>query len=302
MTVEEIKIKIEKLKKTAESSLTPEALKPSLQQSIAKLQQELDALEGAAEKKVEVAEKKVEEAKKEEKKAETPTEKKEAKAEVKEAEKEKKEAKDEVKEVQQVAKKAETVEEKIKRIHGGRRVGAGRPRVERPVRERGAHGGSRTGAGRKRKASVPTKMVKPAKVAKTVEKAEKTKSVRAFGQNVEYKNDADFCKQLIKAFKKRKLASKKAGARRKTKPVFGAITTSVKNAVSKALYSVSEKQIEKNPKAFLAKATRLEKSAIRFLEDFKAILGSDYKKSEITAEFGELEKSIKNFVAKFSNK
>lgn len=300
MTIEEIKSDIESLKKTVESSLTPEALKPSLQASISKLQKQLEELEGTAEKKVEVAEKKVEEAKKEQKKAETPAEKREAKAEVKEAEKEKKEAKEEVNEVQQVAKKAETVEEKIKKIHGGRRVGAGRPRIERPVREKRLHGGSRAGAGRKRKASVPTKIMKPK--VQVSEKVEKTKSVRAFGQNVEYKNDADFCKQLIKAFKKRRLASKKAGARRKTKPVFGAITTSVKNAVSKALHSVPEKQIEKNPKAFLAKATRLEKSAIRFLEDFKAILGSDYKKSEITAEFGELEKSIKNFVAKFTNK
>jgi hypothetical protein len=76
----------------------------------------------------------------------------------------------------------------------------------------------------------------------------------------------------------------------------------VKNAVSKALHSVSEKEIEKNPKAFLAKAERLEKSAIRFLEDFKSILGSDYKKSEITSEFGDLEKSIKAFVGKFMDK
>jgi hypothetical protein len=41
---------------------------------------------------------------------------------------------------------------------------------------------------------------------------------------------------------------------------------------------------------------------MRFLEDFKAILGSDYKKSEITAEFGELEKSIKAFVSRVSKK
>ena len=303
MTVEEIKDKIQSLEKASASEYTPEPIKVKMQGSIADLKKQLEALEGKAEKKVDEAEKKVDEAEKKVKEAETSSEKKEAKAELKDAKDEQKEAKEDAKEVEQVSKKAETVAERIRKIHGGRRAGAGRPRqMERMKREKGVHGGKRVGSGRKRVASSTTKMLKPvAKEAKSASEG-KMKSVRAFGQTVEYKNDADFCRQLIKAFKKRKIASKKSRGKRRTAPVFGVITKSVKNAVSKALHSVSDKQIEKNPKAFLAKATRLEKSAIRFLEDFKAILGSDYKKSEITAEFGELEKSIKGFVAKFTKK
>jgi len=227
------------------------------------------------------------------------------------------ETKGEKKEVEKLIEKADNVEKKV----GGLRVGAGRkPIIGRMERPKGSWGGAGRGAGRK-KAMTTMTMVKPEGVkvvelkrkakkskAKAVTEASmseaksKTKSVRAFGQTVTYKNDAEFCSQLIKAFKKRRLASKKDGKRRKTKPVFGVIATSVKNAVSKALYSVSTTEIQKNPKQFLAKATRLEKSAIRFLEDFKSILGSDYKKSEITSEFGELEVAIKQFVAKYTKK
>ena len=247
---------------------------------------------------------------------------------------------DKAEKVEAKVEKAEAKEEK--KPHGGAGRNQGRKRViPKMIKPKAPHGGAGRNQGRKTVASKPTKIVKPAnvkvtpmvakkkakkvvkpavapKVVKKVTvrekikqsrvakvapaKVEKMKSVRAFGQNVEYKNDADFCKQLISAFKKRRVASKKDGKRRKTKPVFGVIVSGVKSGVSKALHSVSTKQIEKNPKEFLAKATRLEKSAIQFLNDFKAILGSDFKKSEITSEFGELEKSIKAFVAKVTKK
>ena len=226
---------------------------------------------------------------------------------IKEAKKVLNEAEVGVKEVEKIATKVESLENKVEK-------------VEEKVKKRGGAG---RGQGRKKgsknkKATSPTKMVKPAKykpkrpvrkfvkrvvvkkkakVTKEVKPAEKMKSVRAFGQNVQYRNEAEFCKQLIKAFKKRKAVSKKL--RKKTKPVFGIITTKVKDAVSKAIDNTPKNVIEKNPKAFLAKAQRLEKSAIRFLEDFKAILGTDFKKSEISAEFGDLEKSIKKLVSKY---
>lgn len=265
-----------------------------------KAKKELSDLEASAEKAVNKAEKKVEEA--------------ETKSEIKEAKEELKEAKEEKKEVAKVADAAEKVAKKASE------------KIERMERPKATWGGKRPNVGRKKVvASKPTKMVKP-KGAKAIfvskvpskkqvpvrkqfpvkkqvpAKIEKTKSVRAFGQTIEYRNDSEFCGELIKAFKKRRKASKVDGKRKKTKPVFGVIATSVKNVVSKALHNVSNKEIEKNPKQFLAKAERLEKSAIRFLEDFKAILGSDFRKSEITSEFGELEKSIKQFVAKVTKK
>jgi|LakMenE18May11ns_1017448.scaffolds.fasta_scaffold9953133_6 hypothetical protein len=252
---------------------------------------ELAKLQPSVEKAVDVAEKNLKEAKKDG-----------DKTEIKEAKKVLNEAEVSVKEVEKIATKVESLENKVEKVEKKR-------------------GGSGRGQGRKKgsknkKSSSVTKMVKPAKykpkrpVRKFVKRvvvkkkakvavkpAEKMKSVRAFGQNVQYKNDAEFCKKLINAFKKRKAVSKKL--RKKTKPVFGIITTKVKDAVSKAIDNTPKNVIEKNPKAFLAKAQRLEKSAIRFLEDFKAILGTDFKKSEISAEFGDLEKSIKKLVSKY---
>lgn len=315
MTVEEIKAKISTLEKGLSNTLIPDAVKEGMKKGIEKLKKDLEALEGKAEVKVEEAEKKIEEAEKKVEQAETKSEKKEAKEELAEAKEEKKDAVQEVKEVAKVVEKAE----KVSKVHGGTRKGAGRKpsAIPKMPKEKGKRGGKRVGAGRKpKKASSTTKMVKPSgykarkdtpvfkkravvkKGKSEVKSTEKMKSVRAFGQKVEYKNDAEFCSKLIKAFKKRKAVSKQLGKKR-TRPVFGVITSKIKDAVSKAIDNTSKKTIEANPKAFLAKAQRLEKSAIRFLEDFKAILGSDYKKSEISSEFGDLEKSIKKLVSKY---
>lgn len=316
MTVEEIKSKISTLEKGLTNPQISDAIKEGMKKGIEKLKKDLEALEGKAEEKVEEAEKKIDEAEKKVEEAETKEEKKEAQAELKEAKEEKKEAVAEVKEVEKVAEKIEKVEKKAEEKaeavvrDGKRRVG--RPRIEKMPVIKGKHGGKRVGAGRKKKATSAKRIVKPkkykpsstkpvfvrkAKPAKPAVVKEKVKTLRVFGQTVEYKNDTEFCSKLIKAFKKRRSVYKKS--KKKTRPVFGIITSKIKDAVTKAIDNTPKKQIESNPKAFLAKAQRLEKSAIKFLEDFKAILGSDYKKSEISAEFGELEKSIKKMVAKY---
>jgi len=284
-----------------------------LNDELAKAKKELEALEAEASKAIEEAEAKVKE-------AETKEEKKEAKEELADAKKD-------AKEVEKVSDKIEKVEDKVEKAekkakaHGGAGRGQGRKpsSIPKMPKEKGVRGGKRAGSGRPKKATSPTKMVKPkgykprkdtpvfvkrkvvkkvAKKAVPVKKAEKIKSVRAFGQKVEYRNDAEFCSKLISAFKKRKAVSKKYG-KKKTRPVFGVITSHIKDAVTRAIDNTPKKTIEANPKAFLAKAQRLEKSAIRFLEDFKAILGSDFKKSEISSEFGDLEKSIKKLVSKY---
>lgn len=261
----------------------------------------LAELQSSAEKVVETAEKNLEAAKADG-----------DKAEIKDAKEVLAEAKIDVKEVEKISDKVESLEKKAEKIRPKQATKeAARPTPKMP-----------------KKASSPKKMIAPKNVMmdklaiskrkiKAAKKAKapvksvatkatpsvkaKVKTARAFGQVIEYKNDVDFCSKLKAAFRKRRAAAKSAGGkRRKTKPVFGVITNSVKNAVSKALHSVSTKEIEKNPKQFLAKAERLEKSAMRFLEDFKSILGNDYKKSNITSEFGELEKAIKQFVAKIA--
>jgi hypothetical protein len=287
MNAQEIKSKIEKLEKTVNNPLVPDSLKEGIKSQIEKLKSELEKAESEVEKKVEKAEEKVE-------KAETKTEEKRAKQELKRAE-------EQVKVIEKINDKIETVEEKVEAIKKGR----GRPKKEKQPKEKKPRGGKREGSGRKpAKSSSPLKMVKPkgavSKVAsrKVAKKEGKSVTARAFGKTVEYKNDKQFCNDLIKAFKTRRKTYK--AAKKKTKPVFGIITSKVKDSVIKAIDNTPKKQIEANPKAFLSKAQRLEKSAIRFLEDFKAMLGSDFKKSEISKEFGDVEKAIKKLVSKYS--
>jgi colicin import membrane protein len=312
--LDEIKVdlaKAEKMLGIAVKQNAPDAVMKNAEAKVEKYKNELQELEKSAEKKVEKAEDKAEEAKKE---GDAAAEKK-AKKEAKKAEKDAAKAAAAIEKADETSEKIDKAKSKGR---GGKRPNAGRkvssiPKMPKEKKERG---GKRPNAGRK-KASEPTKIVKPKNyvagkdapvflkraVAKKGKKAvpakvEKVKTVRAFGQTVEYKNDSEFCSQLIKAFKKRKAVSKKLG-KKKTRPVFGIITTKIKDAVTKAIDNTPKKDIEANPKAFLAKAERLEKSAIRFLEDFKAILGSDFKKSEITSEFGDLEKSIKQMISKY---
>lgn len=315
--------KAEKMLGIAVKQNAPETVMKQAESKVEKYKKELEEAGKSAEAKVEKAEDKVEKAEEKVEKAEEKA--KEAKKEgdvaaEKAAKKEAKKAEKDAAKAAAVAEKAKEVSAKIEKAkgRGGKRPNAGRkassiPKMPKEKKERG---GKRPNAGRK-KGSSPTKIVKPKnyvagkdapvfvkraivkKGKKLVPtKIEKVKKVRAFGQIVEYKNDSEFCSQLIKAFKKRKSVSKKLG-KKKTRPVFGIITTKIKDAVTKAIDNTPKKDIEANPKAFLAKAERLEKSAIRFLEDFKAILGSDFKKSEITSEFGDLEKSIKQMISKY---
>lgn len=313
MNLEQLKSELAKQEKALANPKLFALMGDKIQAKIDGLKKQISDMESVANEKVEDAEKKIDEAEKKVEQAETKEEKKEAQAELKEAKEEKKEAVAEVKEVEAVADKIEKVEKKAEEKaeavvrDGKRRVG--RPRIEKMPVIKGKHGGKRVGAGRKKKATSAKRIVKPKKYkpsstkpvfvrkAKPAVVKEKVKTLRVFGQTVEYKNDTEFCSKLIKAFKKRRSVYKKS--KKKTRPVFGIITSKIKDAVTKAIDNTPKKQIESNPKAFLAKAQRLEKSAIKFLEDFKAILGSDYKKSEISAEFGELEKSIKKMVAKY---
>ena len=332
MTIEELKLKIEKAEKSLESDMVKSS--PSITESIKlrieSYKKDLIALEESAkkeaekaekkvestEKKVEATEKKVEEAKNpaQEKKAENENEK--AKEDLKKAESEKKEAEKKVEAAKDLKAKVADVEKKAKATSvlkikkpKGKEV---KPVESRKVKIRKLKKMSklkkqdlRPKAAVKKavaKKAAPVAVKKAPVAVKKAPKKEASKTVRAFGQSIEYKNNAEFCKKLITALKNRKTTSK-AGGKRKTRPVFGVITNKVKDAVTQAYGSKSaKKQIEENPRQFLAKAQRLEKSAMSFLEDFKSILGNDYKKSEITSEFRELEKYIKNLVTKLSKK
>jgi hypothetical protein len=320
MTLEELKTKLQKAENSISSPMLQsnpsilESVKANIEiykKQIAELESKATTEVNKTEKKVEATEKKVEEAKTpaQEKKAENENEK--AKEDLKKAESEKKEAEKKVEAAKDLKAKADDVEKKAKATSvlkikkpKGKEV---KPVESRKVKIRKLKKMSKLKKQDLRPKAVAKKAapvaVKKAPVAvKKAPKKEASKTVRAFGQSIEYKNNAEFCKKLITALKNRKTTSK-AGGKRKTRPVFGVITNKVKDAVTQAYGSKSaKKQIEENPRQFLAKAQRLEKSAMSFLEDFKSILGNDYKKSEITSEFRELEKYIKNLVTKLSKK
>ena len=206
--------------------------------------------------------------------------------------------------------KVDTAEEKAKK-HGGHRQGAGRkPSPDKVVKPKGKRGGFRKGAGRKpvktgakktmKVVSVSKKkgrkLMKPSK-AVAIQKS-KEKSVTAFGQTVKFKNDAEFCIQLIKAFKKRRLVYKTK--RTRTKPVFAIVTSKTADALNKAVHNLTPKQIKSNPKKVMADLKNAEKKAKEFLESLKPLMGSDYKHSEIAKEFGEIEQVIKRVFAKYN--
>lgn len=296
-----------------ESSLKDQAIMSDndlvkiLNTSLDEAKKELEDLEAEAEKAVEKAKNEVDAAKKEGNKG---AEKK-AKKELKDAIKEEKE-------VEKLQDKVESTEKKVdkaeKKAHGGAGRGQGRkPNPNKVVKVKGQRGGKRVGAGRKVEAKAALKktmkamvvskkksrkLMKPAKAA--LVKKSKEKSIKAFGQTVTFKNDAEFCSALIKAFKKRRSVYKAKGKR--TRPVFGIITANVKNAVSKAMHSVSAESIAKNPKQIISKFQRLETKAIAFLDAFKDVLGSDFKKSEISKDFGDIDAAIKNLIKKYKGK
>ena len=303
--VAEVKAEIAKQEKALSNPKLFALMGDKIQAKVDGLKKQLEQLEGKAETKVEDAEKKVEE-------AVTKDEKKDAKKDLTEA-------KEEKKEVEKLIEKADKVEKKV----GGFRLGAGRkPIIGRMEKPKGNWGGNRKSAGRKA-SSTNTKMVKPkganvnklkikerkpkAKVkanlpAKIENKVVKVKSVRAFGQKIEYKNDSDFCSKLIIAFKKRKKASKGDGKRKKTTSTFGTMTNSIRKIVSGAVQNVPQKRIEANPKKFMSDAQKVEKSGVRFLEDLKEFLGYKYSKSQIEKEFVQYDELIKGIVAKATKK
>lgn len=275
MNIEEIKAKIESLQKGITNPNISEPVKAGMTKAIDKLKSDLEALEKATEKKVEQTEAAVEKAEEKldkAKKSGDAKDVKKAKAEVAKAEEKLDDAKDDEKKVAAAAAKAEAL---AKRAHGGKRPNAGRKE------------GSKT--------KTPKKQV--AKVTEKVEIPKKEETTKAWGQTITWKSEAEFCTELRKAYLRRRKVYKTKG--KKTKPVFQVITSKIGDAVEMAVKNVSHAKIEKNPKEFLSMSIRLEKSAKTFLENFKALLGADFKKGDIAKEFGDVEATINKLVSKF---
>ncbi len=148
----------------------------------------------------------------------------------------------------------------------------------------------------------PVKVVKKAApVKKKVPVVKKPSVKKVFivdGKEIN-ENDVNFCEKVLSAWKKRRKLAKTAASTYRTKSVMRIITEKVADTIEKAVNNVSAEEIKKNPKAFLSKVDKLEKSAVEFLNNFKEVLGVDFDKSEIKKEFDEFEKMIKSKVGSF---
>ena len=249
----------------------------TLTADIAKYKAEIEELKKQVETAVDKANEEVHEAKndlKEAKKDGDSSEVKSAKKQVEKAQENLQDIKEEEKKVEKASDKAEKLEEKVK-IHGGRRGGSGRPK------------------GAKNKPKEAKAAIQQEKIKIPPAKEEKA---TVWGQKVSWRTEAEFCEALRKAYLKRRKVYKTKG--KKTKPAFSTITSKVGDALEMAAKIIPQSKIKKNPKEFLAKFMRLERSAQRFLEDFKSILGNEFKKGDISKEFGEVENTIKKLISK----
>lgn len=133
-------------------------------------------------------------------------------------------------------------------------------------------------------------------------KAPKGKMTVKYGDKEYTEDDSDFCEVLIKSMKERKARMKKAAKKHKTVSISSKIGANVASAVEKAIESVNKNDIKDKPKVFIAKFERLEDSARKFLNDFKAILGSDYDSADIKADLENITKSVEKIKSNYNKK
>jgi hypothetical protein len=127
-------------------------------------------------------------------------------------------------------------------------------------------------------------------------KKEKTKtSYKASGKDV----DEMDCEELEKLFKARKAKAKKSEKKSKTRPVIEKIVSNVATATKQAIDSVSVEDIKKDPKKFIEKCMKAEKSGEEFINDLKSLLGEEYDKSEVSEGMEKILIHIKELKAKY---
>lgn len=129
-------------------------------------------------------------------------------------------------------------------------------------------------------------------------KADKPKtktSYKAAGKDV----DEMDCEELEQMFKERKAKAKKSEKKSKTRPVIEKIVSNVATATKQAIDSVSVEDIKKNPKKFIEKCMKAEKSGEEFINDLKSLLGEEYDKSEVSEGMEKILIHIKELKAKY---
>lgn len=135
---------------------------------------------------------------------------------------------------------------------------------------------------------------KGAKASKADKPKTKT-SYKASGKDV----DEMDCEELEKLFKERKAKAKKSEKKSKTRPVIEKIVSNVATATKQAIDSVSVEDIKKDPKKFIEKCMKAEKSGEEFINDLKSLLGEEYDKSEVSEGMEKILIHIKQLKAKY---
>lgn len=144
----------------------------------------------------------------------------------------------------------------------------------------------------------PEKEAKPAKERKPREK--KAKAPRPEKKEApKKKKDEPSCDDLLKAWQERRTAAKKAAKKAKTRSVMAMIADKVEDAVAKAIKTVPVSDIKKDPKRAINRFEKLETSMQEFLQDFRTVLGDEYKAAEVTSAVKHIEDLIKKLKARY---
>lgn len=130
-----------------------------------------------------------------------------------------------------------------------------------------------------------------------------TKKVAVDGKEMEI-DSAEFCDHLVGAWKTRiqKAKDNKAkGKKTKTSSVMAKVSTHIEKSIEQAIKAgVKDKkaEINKDPKKFILKVEKLEKSTETYLHDLKDVMGREYDSKEVESTI----KSIKELVAELKKK
>ena len=161
---------------------------------------------------------------------------------------------------------------------------------------------NKKGAGKQSPAAGGSKKKKKKTPSSLVPRPPRPKESIIFEGKTINEGDADYCEKLLSAWASRREKAKKASKKYRTEPVMRKVSRDVVDSVQKAIQNVPAAEIKDDPKAFAKDAINLETAAKAFLQAFRAILGSDYKKEEIDKEFAPLEALINGLVKKFGSK
>ncbi len=72
-----------------------------------------------------------------------------------------------------------------------------------------------------------------------------------------------------------------------------------KQEAGKGIKHIDKSKIQKNPKLYITRIEKVEMYANKLASSFRDLLGDDFKSTQMKKEMNDIEKAIKEFVAKF---